>query len=392
MRNNLIDNCIGIFDCEHKTAPISNTGYPSIRTPNIGRGRLNFENINLVSEETWSLWTKRAIPEHLDLIIAREAPAGNVALVPKDSKICLGQRTVLIKPDHNKIDPAFLCYYLLSPRMQHELLSKSAGSTVPHINVKDIKFLNLFNLPTLPTQRKIASILSAYDDLIENNLKRIKLLEELAQRTYEEWFVKFRVKGEKLKVNKETGLPEGWEKKKLSDVANFIFGYPFNANDFNASRIGTPIIRIRNIPKSDTQDFTTQVVDSKYIINKGDLLVGMDGEFYVNNWCGPNAYLVQRSCKIEAKNPKHHGYLTQAIVSPIKFYEATISGATVAHLGKKHLDEIEINIPLDLFDQEFNYLNTLILQKINLATQNISLKEARDILLPRLMSGEIEVQ
>ena len=110
---NLLDVCEHIVDCEHKTAPTQETGYPSIRTPNIGRGRLILDGANRVSEETYRTWSRRAIPKAEDLILAREAPIGNVAIIPKNLKVCLGQRTVLIRPDKNKVVPMFLVYLML---------------------------------------------------------------------------------------------------------------------------------------------------------------------------------------------------------------------------------------------------------------------------------------
>ena len=96
-----------IVDCEHKTAPIQEEGYPSIRTPNIDFGRLDFVNVNRVSYDTYKKWTKRAIPKHPDLILAREAPLGNISIIPKGMDVCLGQRTVLISPNLEKVYSGF---------------------------------------------------------------------------------------------------------------------------------------------------------------------------------------------------------------------------------------------------------------------------------------------
>ena len=177
----LLNICEFIVDCEHKTAPTQETGYPSIRTPNIGRGRLILDGVNRVSEETYREWSKRAIPQADDLILAREAPVGNVAIIPKNLKVCLGQRTVLIRPDKNKVCPMFLVYFMLGDEIQSRFLGHSTGATVRHLNMRDIRNLDLPKLPSLPTQRKIAAVLSAYDDLIENNTRRIEILEEIAQ-------------------------------------------------------------------------------------------------------------------------------------------------------------------------------------------------------------------
>ena len=109
----LDDVCEFIVDCLHKTAPIQAEGYPSIRTPNVGRGRLILDGVNRVSEAVYQEWTQRAVPVAGDLILAREAPAGNVAIIKDGQVVCLGQRTVHLRPDRKKVDPDFLCYYLL---------------------------------------------------------------------------------------------------------------------------------------------------------------------------------------------------------------------------------------------------------------------------------------
>jgi type I restriction enzyme S subunit len=217
----LLDVSELIVDCEHKTAPTQSTGYPSIRTPNVGRGHLILDDVNLVSKETYLSWTRRATPRAGDLILAREAPAGNVAIVPENPKVCLGQRTVLIRPNRRQVDPHYLLYLLLEDSMQAKLLSYGAGATVPHVNMSDIRALPLPDLPTLDIQRKIGVILSAYDDLIEVNTRRIAILEEMARELYREWFVYFRFLGHEgvRMVESAVGLaPEGWEVVKTAEA------------------------------------------------------------------------------------------------------------------------------------------------------------------------------
>jgi type I restriction enzyme S subunit len=174
----LNDICEFIVDCEHKTAPTQATGYPSIRTPNIGRGRLLLDKVNRVSEETYKAWTKRAIPQEGDLILAREAPVGNVAIISKNLKVCLGQRTVLIRPDISKVKPYYLLYLLLTDEVQHKLLSFSNGATVHHLNMKDIRNLELPELHILPIQQKINTILANYYGLIFNLTRKIENLRQ----------------------------------------------------------------------------------------------------------------------------------------------------------------------------------------------------------------------
>jgi type I restriction enzyme S subunit len=141
-----------IVDCEHKTAPTQEIGFPSIRTPNIGKGYLNFDNVNRVSEETYELWTRRAKPKPGDLILAREAPAGNVGVIPESQTVCLGQRTVLIRPKSEVADSQYLAFLLLHPIMQKRLLAHSTGATVQHVNMKDIRKLAISDLPSFSDQ------------------------------------------------------------------------------------------------------------------------------------------------------------------------------------------------------------------------------------------------
>ena len=164
--------CELIVDCEHKTAPTQATGYPSIRTPNIGKGVLILDNVNRVSEETYIEWTRRAIPQANDLILAREAPAGNVAVIPENLEVCLGQRTVLIRPKKDKFNSAYLAYLLLSKDVQEAFLSHSRGATVEHINMKDIRAFKIYNLSSIETQQKIVQQL----DKLSTETKRLEAM------------------------------------------------------------------------------------------------------------------------------------------------------------------------------------------------------------------------
>lgn len=237
-------------------------------------------------------------------------------------------------------------------------------------------------------QKKIGEFLSRYDSLIENYQKQIKLLEEVAQRLYKEWFIDLRFPGhENTKI--VDGVPEGWEKKKLVDLVDVQYGYAFDGKLFNSNREGMPILRIRNIPDGLTSDYTTEEASNDYIVHNGDIVVGMDGIFHINSWSGDDAYLVQRTCSFRPKEEYMKGFVFQAIQEPIKFFEKTLVGATVAHLGKKHIDSIELCVPknFELYQPFSKFYN----QRQGLLSQIHLLTEARDRLLPKLMSEEIEV-
>ena len=212
----LSDVCEFIVDCPHTTSENEGKGYPLIRTPNIGKGRLILDGVHRVSKDVYNKRNFRAIPQDDDLIFAREAPAGNVAIIKNGQKVCLGQRTVLIRPNKSFVDPDFLVYYLLAPQQQYKLLGTANGATVAHVNLPIIRSLSV-DLPNITKQRIIGKLLSAYDDLIENNQKQIKLLEEAAQRLHKEWFVDLRFPGHETTpiIN---GLPQGWRMGTIQDI------------------------------------------------------------------------------------------------------------------------------------------------------------------------------
>ena len=215
----LEDVCELIADCPHTTAPDEGEGYPLIRTPNVGKGRLLLEGVHRVSKDIYDKRNMRAIPQKDDIIFAREAPAGNAALIREGQEVCLGQRTVLIRPDCEKVFPKYLVYYLLAPEQQYKLLGTANGATVAHVNLPVIRKMPI-ELPDIDVQQKIVGYISIYDDLIENNQKQIKLLEEAAQRLYKEWFVDLRFpRHENTRI--VDGVPEGWNWCKLEDAIQF---------------------------------------------------------------------------------------------------------------------------------------------------------------------------
>lgn len=281
-------------------------------------------------------------------------------------------------------------YYLIKnflPGLKAYNLGTASGRE--YVSKSNFEKIELVAEQDQEIQKKIGIILSRYDSLIENYQKQIKLLEEAAQRLYKEWFVDLRFPGhENTKI--VDGVPEGWEKKRLIDLVDVQYGYAFDGKLFNSSGEGMPILRIRNIPDGITSDYTTEEAQDCYIVHNGDIVVGMDGIFHINSWSGGDAYLVQRACSFRPKEECMKGFIFQAIQEPIKFFEKTLVGATVAHLGKKHIDSIELCIPknFELYKPFSKFYN----QRQGLLSQIRLLTEARDRLLPKLMSGEINVE
>ena len=268
----LMDVCELIVDCPHTTAPDEGVGYPLIRTPNIGKGRLILENVHRVCKEVYDARNARAIPQVDDIILAREAPAGNVALIQKGQEVCLGQRTVLIRADKGKVNPAYLTYYLLAPKQQHDLKSSANGATVGHINMPRIRGLKV-DLPVLNIQGKIAEILSAYDNLIDNYHRQIQLLEEAAQRLYKEWFVNLHFPGyEHTKI--VNGVPEGWEKSNIGSLCSLRK----NLVPIDKIPKDCPYIGLEHMPRVDfclsKWGKVDSILSSKYQYKEDDIIFG----------------------------------------------------------------------------------------------------------------------
>ena len=216
--------CSDIIDCVNKTAPISNTPtkYRMLRTSDIRDGFINLENLNCVTEETYNKWTRRGFLQKGDIILTREAPLGEVGLVRYAENFFLGQRLVLLRANPSVCDNRFLLYALQFHDNKQAIIAKGVGATVLHLRVPECEKIEI-RVPDLQTQRKIGNILFAYDNLIENNQKQIKLLEEAAQRLYKEWFVDLRFPGYET-TSVVDRVPEGWHQRTLEELISINYG------------------------------------------------------------------------------------------------------------------------------------------------------------------------
>lgn len=372
----LSDVCEFIVDCPHSTAPDEGKGYPLIRTPNVGKGRLDLNGVHRVSESVYKQRIQRGAPRANDLIFAREAPAGNVALVQENQTVCLGQRTVLIRPNVQKVNPQYLVYYLLSPKPQYELLGTANGATVAHINLPAIRNLKI-ELPEKSVQDKIGTILVTYDDLIENNQRQIKLLEEAAQRLYKEWFVDLRFPGhENTKI--VDGVPEGWSRTNINEILIFHRGYDLTKNEMKAGRY--PVVG------------STTVIGyhNEFKIKGPGIVTGRSGslgkyQFIWDNFWPHNTSLYISDYK------DHNIFFVYSLLQTVDFASLNNGGA-IPTLNRNVLSNIEVIEPTDELQEMFAKIAEPQYQKIkNLEKQNDKLKTARDLLLPKFMSGEVEV-
>lgn len=291
---------------------------------------------------------------------------------------CFTNQSVNVVIPSKEYDENFIYYLLKYNLPKVENANPGTASGRHHVSKSNFCAIKL-RVPPLPTQRKIASILSAYDDLIENNLKRIKLLEEKAQLTYEEWFVKMRFPGyETAKFDEGTGLPEGWENGKIGDLLELQRGFDLpNAKRENGT---VPIYASTGIAGYHS----VSKVDGPGIVTGRSGTLGQV-QYIANNYWPLNTVLWVKTYK----NCKPLFVLHFLRILDLSRFGG---GSAVPSLDRKVVHSQPISIPSKTLISKFEKICEPLYLKIeNLQNQNRLLKEARDILLPRLMSGMVDV-
>lgn len=282
--------------------------------------------------------------------------------------------------DTNIVDRDFLYYYLKNYNF-HQLGSTSSIATA--INSTYLKKMEI-DLPPIDQQRAIAAILSSIDDKIESNNAINNNLMQQIQSLFSDWFVTFTPFG----GNK----PSSWNKTDIYAISKVIYGAPFASKAFNTERNGVPIIRIRDLKEQQFVTYTTETHPKGYLLKPGDVVVGMDGEFRPYIWGNDKAWLNQRVCVFENKRPNGKAFL-YCVIKPLLYaIEQTQVGTTVIHIGKKDFDSFEFWLPEDCVLDKFDSLTNPMYQQIVFSLlENKKLMVLRDTLLPKLLSGEINV-
>lgn len=406
-RINIKSVCSSIIDCVNKTAKTVDykTPYKMLRTTNIKNGWVDVENVNYVTEEIYKKWTRRQVPEKGDVILTREAPLGEVGILRSDDKVFLGQRLVAYRVDPKKLDNKFLFYSFLSHDLISQIKSFGSGSTVEHMRVPDAEKLTL-SLPPLELQKKISSIISAYDDLIENNEKRIKVLEEMAQRLYTEWFVKFKFPGhEKVKMvdsgTEYSMIPEGWMVKPLAQA---VLINPITKINKSDDILHIPMECLSNILSViDINKTFRNASTSGPKFKNGDTLFaritpclqnGKTG--YVNMLkngevaCGSTEFVVLRSKMLTSI----YIYL---LVRTDNFRETarmTMVGASGRQrVRSEFFETYKVLVPDERLLTDFeSRVSKYFSEILILYRSNITLSKTRDLLIPQLVTGRRELK
>ena len=291
----------------------------------------------------------------------------------------------VIDVDMDKAIPDYIYYILTQQEVTEHLqaIAEQSVSAYPSIKPSDIEDLEIM-LPDKKEQKKIVSILGAIDDKIELNNAINKNLFEQMQALYKAWFVDFEPFG---------GVrPSNWNDTNIYAISNIIYGAPFASKLFNTDGLGKPIIRIRDLKEQEFVTFTTEEHPKGHLIQPGDIVVGMDGEFRPYIWGNEPAWLNQRVCIFENNRPQGKAFVLYTIRPLLNKIEQTQVATTVIHIGKKDFDAFEIALPdettLDGFD---SITAPMIEQIVSNRLQNKRLAVLRDTLLPKLMSGELDV-
>lgn len=394
--------CSEIVDCVNKTAPTSDvpTPYKMLRTSDIREGKINLENLNCVTKEVYEKWTRRGKLQKGDVIFTREAPLGEVGLVREEKNYFLGQRLVLFRANDKMCDGRFLMYSLLWHDNKQAIISKGVGSTVAHLRVPECENIEI-KVPDLDVQHRIADILSVYDDLIENNQKQIKLLEEAAQRLYKEWFVDLRFPGHE---NTEIvdGVPEGWRVASIADICDTVGG-------------GTPSTKIQSYyekgdilwvtPTDITRNFSLALLDTeKKITPEGlknssakmlpaeTILMTSRASVGFFGMCKYEVCTNQGFISCIPKRENLQMYLLFNLKSRVEEIRQKAGGSTYLEISKTVFRELKIILPKDEVLAEYQKNAHDIFDEIYCRTEMIkSLVDMRNRLLPKLMSGEVEV-
>lgn len=373
-----IATCIqpGPFGSQLHNSDYSKEGTPIIMPKDIVGGAIVHSGLLKVSEEHVKRLSRHQVYEG-NLMVARKGDVRKCAYITANENGWMtGSDCLKVVLDESKCYPKFIYYQLRSEHIGRWLEKVSIGATMPSLNTGLLSGIEMV-LPPIEIQKQIAGILSVYDDLIENNRKQIKLLEEAARRLYKEWFVDLRFpRHENTKI--VDGVPEGWSRTNINEILTFHRGYDLTKNEMKAGRY--PVVG------------STTVIGyhNEFKIKGPGIVTGRSGslgkyQFIWDNFWPHNTSLYISDYK------DHNIFFVYSLLQTVDFASLNNGGA-IPTLNRNVLSNIEVIEPTDELQEMFAKIAEAQYRKIrNLEKQNNQLKMARDVLLPKLMSGEVEV-
>lgn len=379
-----------VRDGTHDSPKEFDFGYPLVTSKHIKNRRVDLSETYLISENDFEQINKRSKVDRWDILFSMIGTVGEIAFVKNDEKYAI-KNVGLIKTGNERLGK-YLFYYLWSPQARRDLESLLSGSTQKFISLGRLRDFPIF-LPSEPEQARIAGVLAAYDDLIENNEKRIKALEQMAQLLYTEWFVKFNFPGhEKSKLidsGTEYGMvPLGWEVKSFYDVVD----------NFDSKR--KPISSMKRQGMQGVYPYygAAKIIDyvNDYIFDGRYLLIAEDGSVitpdgkpmlqFVNEkfWVSNHAHIVQ-------------GKLLSTEILYLRLsrfnIKSLITGSAQPKITKDNLSRVLFIVPDENTKNMFTAIVSHYFDEIfNLQKQNQNLSQARDLLIPQLVTGKRELK
>jgi type I restriction enzyme S subunit len=391
-----------IVDCPHSTPIWTKNGIVVLRSNNIRNGKLNFDNESFTDEYHYSQRVKRAIPKGGDLVITREAPMGEICMLPNGLKCCLGQRMVLIRPSL-KVDNSFLLYAIQAKEVQNQIMIyEGTGSTVSNLRIPVLESLKI-PFPSLPEQRSIASILSAIDEKIELNLQMNKTLEEMATALYKHWFVDFGPFKDGEFIDSELGMiPKGWEVKGILEIAQLLSGgtpkttvseyWDGDIHWVSAKDIGNG----GNIYINETEKTITEVGvknSSTKILPEDTVILVARGSVGKYGMIAKPMAMNQSCYGLYTKSEFSQGLVYLMVSVLISQFQRVAYGSVFDTITTSTFEStIVISPPKEIVSKLKDLIDPLFLELKQNTIENQSLTTFRDTLLPKLISGEVRVK
>lgn len=398
----LEDLCIKITDGAHASPQTVTSGMPMASVKDLTDYGINFDSCRMISNKDYEkLLENDCKPLIDDVLISKDGNSAidTVCIIKKEEEVVLLSSIAILRPNKSKLYPLFLRHLLSWDFYKQYIKSNfTSGAAIPRVILRNFKKCKI-SLPPLPVQKKIASILSSYDDLIENNLRRIELLEQSARELYKEWFVRFKFPGHE-EVKFVDGVPEGWEKKIVKDLGRIITGKtpPTHRVEYYNGEflfIKTPDMHKSSIVMNTAQTLSYNGANSQKnkVIPEFSIMIACIGAKL--GVVALNGLLAQTNQQINTLIPsneyaKFYSYFLLKDLKP--HLRAIGGGATMPNVNKTKFENIEVVIPDIRLLKSFNYFSDYNFRQMkNIIIQNHLLKQARDLLLPRLMRGEIDV-
>ena len=362
--------CDLVVDCPHSTPTWTEHGKIVIRNNNIKNGRIDFTSPSFTDDEHFAQRIKRAVPKAGDIVITREAPMGEVGMIPEGIECCLGQRMVLLRANERICDKYYLLYGLQSHVVQHQISwSEGTGTTVSNLRIPHLEQIRVPYVP-LDQQKKISSVLYALEDKIENNRKLNDNLQQQASAIYQAWFEEFLLSG--------GSCPSMWKHGILADIANITSGKRPSVKFFEMTENAViPIVGAASI-----MGYTSESNHTDKILVTGR--VGTHGviqRFSSPCWTSDNTLVITSDL---------YEY-TYQLLKRIDYHSMN-RGSTQPLITQSDMNKVPILIPDSETLNNFELLaGKLMEQYQSNLLESRKLAELRDTLLPKLISGEIDV-